>query len=121
MQASGEALGAERKLIFENVASGVPMPDIMAAFSRSEAEVLREVAFVGRKIREYRFRRHMPPLACEQLFDIRWNRRALLDTLRKLGPKYLSTELIIPNVGIQGIATVQDFKEAARETRVRVQ
>jgi hypothetical protein len=34
----------------------------MAAFRRSETEVWREVEFVGRKIREARFRTQMPPV-----------------------------------------------------------
>jgi len=109
-------LGEERRLIFENVANGVPMEKIKAAFRRSEEEVWREVEFVGRKIREYRFRRHLPPLQCQGIKAIRWNRRALLETLRKLGPDYLSSQLVIPKIGVHEI----DSPEAVRETAHRI-
>jgi hypothetical protein len=51
-----ESLGCDRRLIFENVANGVPIETIMATFLRSRLEVQKEVEFVARKITEYRFR-----------------------------------------------------------------
>lgn len=108
------ALGADRKLIFANVANGVPIEDIMATFHRSSDEIDREVAFVARKIKEYRFRQRIPPLACDTLKDIRFNRLALLDTLRKLGPNYLSSELLIAKIQIQSLDQPAMLREAAQ-------
>ena len=111
-------LGEERRLIFENVAKGVPMQQVMASFRRSEAEVMREVAFVGRKIREYRFRRRLPPLACETIKDMRWNRKALLECVAKLGPEYLSSELMIPRITVQSLDHPSVVREAGHRAGV---
>lgn len=94
-------LGEDRRLIFQNVANNVPTENIMAAFLRSEAEIWREVDFVSRKIREYRFRRHLPPLETQGIRAIQLNRKALLDTVDKLGPEYLASDLILPQVHIE--------------------
>lgn len=113
-------LGEERRLIFENVANDVPIEQIMVAFRRSREEIDREVAFVGRKLREYRFRRRLPPLDCETQRDIRWNRRALLENVAKLGPEYLSSELIIPRIGVQKIDSPAVMREAAHKVGAKV-
>lgn len=115
---TGPALGEQRRLVFENVCNGVPIPGIMQAFKLSQLEVEQTVAFVSKKIKEYRFRRHMPPLECDNDFDRRWNRRALLETLRKLGDKHMSSELLIPKVEIQRLNTTQDLRKAGRQVRV---
>jgi hypothetical protein len=112
-----ERRGEGRRLIFENVANGVPIQQIMSVFRRSEAEVMAEVKFVGKKIAEYRFRRHLPPLACSDLREIRWNRLALLDTVRKLGDLYLSSELILPRIAVQKV----DHPGALREVKHRME
>jgi hypothetical protein len=105
-------LGEERKLIFENYANGVDIEDLMVAFKRSRLEIEREILFVARKIKEYRFRRvaegkknphAAPPVQCDALLDIRLNRLALFDTLGKLGDLYLSSELLLPKVNIQKV------------------
>lgn len=114
------ALGEDRRLIFENVANGVPVEDVMAAFRRSHAEIDREVAFVAKKIKEYRFRRQEPPLQCETMHDIRWNRLPLLDTLRKFGPNYLSTELLLPKVAIQKADQPGAFREIGDRGGIKV-
>lgn len=111
--------GQERRLIFENVANGVPIEKIMAAFSRSREEVNRDVEFVGRKIREARFRTQMPPLDCQGPKAIRWNRRPLLDTLRQLTDEYLSADLLIPRIGIQEIDGPGILREAAHRVKAR--
>lgn len=90
----------------------------MQTFKLSMLEVEQHIAFVASKIKEYRFRRHQPPLECDTDFDRRWNRRALLENLRKLGPEYLSTSLLLPKVGVQRVATPKELKEAARQVRV---
>lgn len=107
-----EKLGEERRLIFENVANGVPTEQIMVAFRRSEVDVMREVEFVARKIREYRFKRRLPPLACGTIKEIRWNRPALLDTVAKLGPRYLSSSLELPTIYIGDLGDPAVLAEA---------
>jgi hypothetical protein len=119
-QELGEALGQTRRLIFENVANGVPMPKIMAAFRRSEAEVWQEVEFVGRKIREARFRTRMPPVEHQGLAAIRFNRKVLLETLRQLTDAYLSSGLIIPKIGVQSLDSPAIIREAAQRVKARV-
>lgn len=89
----------------------------MQTFKLSQLEVEQVVVFVAKKIKEYRFRRHMPPLECDNEFDRRWNRRALLETLRKLGDTYLSSELLLPKVEVQRINTMSDLRKAGRSIR----
>lgn len=113
-------LGEDRRLIFENVANGVPLEHVAAAFRRSVPEVERELGFVAKKLREYRFRRRQPPLDCDQVKDIRWNRVPLLETLRKLGPDYLSSELILPRIGVHRVETPAHLTEAAHQVGARV-
>jgi hypothetical protein len=115
-----EKLGEERRLIFENVANGVPIEQIMVAFLRSEADVMREVEFVARKIREYRFKRHLPPLACGTIKEIRWNRPALLDTVTKLGPRYLSSSLALPTIYIEQLDHPGTIREVEHRTGQKV-
>lgn len=115
-----ERIGEERRLIFENVANGVPIQQVMSAFKRSEAEVMREVAFVGKKIAEYRFRRHLPPLPCANLTEIRWNRLALLDTVRKLGDTFLSTSLLLPTIHTGTLNDPHVVREARARGAVRM-
>jgi len=113
-------LAEERRAIFVNVANGVPMDQVRSAFKRSQTEIDREIRFVARKIKEYRFRRRMPPLECDDIKSIRWNRLALLHTLRLLGPEYLGSELILPNITVQTLSSPKDLKGAAVEAGVRV-
>lgn len=101
-------LGEKRRLIFSNVANGVPIEDIKAAFLVSDLEIEQVVAFVGKKIKEYRFRRcgdaakgAAPPILCETIQDARLYRLAAMETLSKLGPKYLASELLLPTIHIQ--------------------
>lgn len=109
--------GQERRLIFSNVANGVPMEKIKAAFRRSEDEINRDVEFVGRKIREARFRTRMPPIECQGPKAIRWNRRALLETLGQLTDEYLASDLIYPKIGVEEIDGPAVLREAADSVR----
>lgn len=120
MKSAAERLGEDRRLIFENVANGVPIQQVMSVYRRSEKEVMDDVKFVGRKIAEYRFRRHQPPLSCDNLNEIRINRRALLDTLRRLGDVYLSTSLIIPNILVGKMDDPHVVKEAEHRSGMRI-
>lgn len=116
-------LGSDRKLIFRNICNSVPIESIMLAFHRSALELQQEFAFVSRKIREYRYRRCVegsphasPPIACDSYADARQNRLALLETLEKLGPKYLSSELLLPRIHIAKM----DSKDACIEVAHRM-
>lgn len=119
MAAVGDKLGEERRFIFENYANGVDIEDLKSVFHRSAEEVERDIFFVAKKIKEYRFRRiseaspHAAPVvACDTLVDIRLNRLALLDTLRKLGNTYLSSALLIPKVQLQKVDHPSMLREA---------
>ena len=112
--------GEERRLIFQNIANGVRMETIMATFRRSEQEVWNEVKFVARKIREYRFRRHLPPLESQGAVAIRTNRKALLETLAKLGPEYLASDFILPNIAVQKLVTPGEVREAGGRSGLKM-
>lgn len=120
MKSAAERLGEDRRLIFENVANGVPIQQVMNVFRRSEKEVMDEVQFVGKKIAEYRFRRHQPPLSYTTLNEIFINRRALLDTLRRLGDVYLSTSLLIPQVYVGSLDDPHVVQEAEHRSGMRM-
>lgn len=107
-------LAEDRRAIFTNVANGVPADRIRSAFKVSQTDIDREVRFVGRKICEYRFRRHLPPLPCKDLRDIRWHRRALLENLSKLGPEYLASELILPPIVTQQVDSPEAVQDISR-------
>ncbi len=124
MSAPGADLGEERRLIFENYCNGVGIEALTATFRRGAAEIEREIFFVAKKIREYRFRRcaggsehASPPVACDTLIDIRLNRLAMFDTLRKLGDLYLSSELLLPRIGIQKVDHPAALSEAVHRIR----
>jgi len=116
--------GERRRLIFENYANGVDIEEMKQPFARSAAEIENEIHFVARKIKEYRFRRcadgsphAAPPVACDSLAEIRVNRLALLDTLRRLGDTYLSSPLLLPKVHVQKV----DHPAMLAEARQRMQ
>jgi hypothetical protein len=120
MENAVERIGQDRRLIFENVANGVPIQQVMSVFRRSEKEVMDEVVFVGKKISEYRFRRHMPPLGCSTLTELRIHRVALLETLRKLGDIYLGTSLLIPKIHVGSLDDHHVVQEAEHRTGMRM-
>lgn len=121
MDVVDEKLGEERRLIFENYANGVDIENLKAPFKRSAAEIEREIFFVARKLKEYRFRRMAEgskfaqgAVGCDTLLEIRMNRMALFDTLRKVGNRYLSSELLLPKIAIQTVSDPRDAWEAKR-------
>jgi hypothetical protein len=120
MKSAAERLGEDRRLIFSNVANGVPIQQVMSVYRRSEKEVMDEVRFVGKKIAEYRFRRHMPPLGCDTLNEIFVHRAALLETLNKLGDVYLSTSLLIPNIHVGSLLDNEVVQEAEHRSGMRM-
>ena len=120
-------LGEERKLIFANFCNGIAVEELTEPFRRSKDEIEREILFVARKLREYRFRRTTegttaqreawnagPPVQSDNLFDIRLNRKALMLTLSRVGPKYLSSQLLMPQVKIQKLDHPSMLLEAGR-------
>ena len=91
---------------------------------RSAVEIEREIFFVAKKIKEYRFRRcadgspyAAPPVACDMLVDIRLNRLALFDTLGKLGDLYLSSELLLPKIALQKVDSVEAVRDVSHRVR----
>lgn len=112
-------LGQTRRLIFENVANGVPMEQVRVAFRRSQVEVDSDLRFVASKIREARFRTQMPPIACDEVAEIRLNRFALLETLRQLSDDYLASGLVIPKIGVQAIDSPGLLRDAAQHVHAR--
>jgi len=116
--------GADRRLIFTNYANGVDIEAMKAPFGRSAAEIEREIFFVAKKIKEYRFRRcadgspfAAPPVACDTLIDIRLNRLALFDTLGKLGDLYLSSELLLPKIALQKVDSIEAVRDVSHRVR----
>lgn len=100
-------LGEERKYIFINFCNLVPKETLAVEFRRSVEQIERELAFVAKKITEYRHQRcikpnpaqgMLPPIACGSEEEILINRVGLLWTLDFIGPETLSTELILPNL-----------------------
>ena len=118
------SLGHTRRLIFTNYANGVDIEAMKAPFRRSAVEIEREIFFVAKKIKEYRFRRcadgspyAAPPVACDTLVDIRLNRLALFDTLRKLGNGHLASELLLPRIALQKVDSVEAVRDVSHRVR----
>ena len=109
-------LGEARRLIFQNVAVGLPVEQVAATFKVSREEVLRDVAHVARKIREYRFQRRLPPVASDTMVEIRANRKFLLASLGNIGSNQLASSLILPRLTVQTLKTGSDVKEAMADT-----
>lgn len=119
-----ERRGQRRRLIFTNVANGVPLTAIRRALKATDEEITREAMFVARKINEYRFRRlsdgsdhARAVLNIQTLADIRAKRLNLFETLNKIGNVTLGTELLVPSLTIQNIDeyTIKDAQERLEE------
>lgn len=76
--------GERRKLVFANLANGVPLPHVMEAFHLSELEVMADFRFIAGKIRSYRFERIMPPIPCDTIAEARADHVELLHTLARI-------------------------------------
>ena len=113
-------LGERRRMIFSNVANGVPRETIMRTFALSALEVDREVAYVARKIGEYRFERRLPPVACGDDREIRFNRKVLAECLEKLGPLYLGSQFIMSKITVHAVDDMSQAREAAQRSGARV-
>jgi hypothetical protein len=97
------ALGFTRRLVFQNLANGVPEEGVMAALRLSALEVAQAQRFVARKITEYLVLRRQPPIPCGDLREIRWNRKPLLAALTRIGDVDLSTDLILGRITTQAL------------------
>ena len=64
----------ERKLIFTNIANGVPIAKIMEAFHKSEKEIMDIFHLVIRKINSYCASNDCPFVECGTIGDVRRNR-----------------------------------------------
>lgn len=107
------ALGNRRRLVFQNMANGVPVEKIGADLRLSSTEVEQARTFVARKITEYLVLRRQPPLPCANLKEIRWNRRALLGVLAKIGDLDLSSQLILSRITVQAFDHPEMIEGAA--------
>lgn len=96
-------LGQMRRMVFQNLANGVSPEKVSEALRLSALEVEQAQTFVSRKITEYLTLRRQPPLPCGTLKEIRWNRRALLGVLAKIGDVDLSSQLILSKVLVQDL------------------
>ena len=96
-------LGQMRRMVFQNLANGVSPEKVSEALRLSALEVEQAQTFVSRKITEYLTLRRQPPLPCATLKEIRWNRRALLGVLAKIGDVDLSSQLILSKVLVQDL------------------
>jgi len=97
------ALGQTRRLVFQNLANGVPAEQIGADMKLSQLEVDQARRFVARKIGEHLFLRRAAPIDCHDVRTIRYNRRPLLSVLRKIGNLDLSTDLLLTKLTVQAI------------------
>jgi hypothetical protein len=102
-EAERRALGGRRRLVFQNIANGIPVERVMADLRLSELEVEQALRFVGRKITQHLVLRRKPPIECEGVAKIRFNRKALLAVLSRMGDLDLSTDLILGRITVQAM------------------
>lgn len=97
------ALGQTRRLVFQNIANGVPGERVMVDLRLSQLEIDQAIRFVCKKLTEHLVLRRQPPIACHDEASIRWNRRQLLAVLARIGDIDLSTDLILSKVTVQSL------------------
>lgn len=108
------ALGQTRRLVFQNLANGVLTEQIRQQMHLSDLEIEQATAFVCRKITEYLVLRRQPPIPCQTMSDIRWNRVALQATLARIGDIDLSTDLILSRITVQAMDHPEMIEGASR-------
>lgn len=104
-----------RRLVFENLANGVPPERVMVDLQLSQLEVDQARRFVAQKITQHLVLRRQPPIACGDVREIRWNRRTLLGVLACLGDLDLSTDLILSKILVQSFDHPEMIEGAARK------
>lgn len=102
-EAELRALGETRRLVFQNIANGLPHERVMADMCLSQLDVDQALRFVSRKITQYLVLRRQAPVACEGVAAIRHNRLRLLPILSRMGDLDLSTDLILSKITVQTI------------------
>jgi hypothetical protein len=101
-----EKTGERRRLVFSNIANGVPLTSVMAVFKMSELEVTNDLKFVLRKIMEYRYAMTVnggsktspfvaPIIPADSHADILVHGKSMLVTLTKLGNQTLGSDIFI--------------------------
>lgn len=108
------ALGKTRRLVFQNLANGVPAEQVRQQMHLSDLEIEQATAFVCRKITEYLVLRRQPPIPCQTMHEIRWNRVALQATLARIGDIDLSTDLILSRITVQAMDHPEMIEGASR-------
>jgi hypothetical protein len=109
------ALGATRRLVFQNLANGVPAARVRESLRLSDLEIEQAQAFVSRKITEYLVLRRQPPIPCQTMAEIRWNRAPLQAVLARIGDIDLSTSLIVPRILVQAMDHPEMIEGASRK------
>jgi hypothetical protein len=102
-EAERRDIGRTRRLVFQNLANGLAPEQVMAALRLSELEVDKARRTVSRKITEYLVLRRQPPIACDGLTAIRFNRQRLLAVLARIGDLDLSSDLILARITVQAL------------------
>lgn len=113
-EAERRELGQTRRLVFQNVANGVPDERIRADLQLSQLEIDQAVRFVCKKITEHLVLRRQPPIACTLAREIRWNRKRLLAVLARIGDLDLSTDLILSRITVQAMDHPEMIEGAGR-------
>lgn len=108
------ALGRTRRLVFQNIANGVPVERVGEDLRLSRLEIDQALRFVTRKITEHLVMRRQPPIACGDLRAIRWHRKALLGVLARIGDLDLSTDLILSKITVQAFDHPEMIEGAQR-------
>jgi len=109
------ALGATRRLVFQNLANGVPAAHVRENLRLSDLEIEQARAFVSRKITEYLMLRRQPPIPCQTMGEIRWNRAPLQAVLARIGDIDLSTDLILSRILVQAMDHPEMIEGASRK------
>jgi hypothetical protein len=101
MQSAG---AIERRLIFQNLANGVPPERVAQAFHRSSVkELMDDFRYVANKIKGYMFARTMPFIPFETPAEAKRHRLQLFDILKKLNLD------VVPLYSKFEVASLEDF------------
>ena len=110
------AIGTTRRLVFQNLANGVPVEMIRTTLHLSDLEIDQARDFVAKKITQHLILRRQAPIPCTTMADIRWNRIDLLSVLAKIGDLDLSNALVLRRMLVQPM----DHPEMIEGARARM-
>ncbi len=102
-EAERRALGQTRRLVFQNIANGVPAEQVREALRLSDLEIEQALGHVRRKIIEHLTLRRQAPILCSDVRAMRLNRKTLLGVLARIGDLDLSSPLLLARVTIQAL------------------